>query len=85
MGIGIGEELSLLYGEQGAKLVLSARRVDKLRNVADKTKLAGANQVEVVSCDVSSRDDCKKLIDEAIARCGRIDVLILNAGVGQVN
>ncbi len=81
---GIGEELALLYSQQGAKVVLSARRVDKLEGVASKCRAGGACAVEIVPCDVSKEIDCKSLISQTVQKCGGIDILILNAGVGQV-
>lgn len=79
---GIGEELAKLYASKGAKLVLSARRIDRLNHVAEACTSAGG--VEVVACDVSVEKDCKNLIAKSVAQYGTIDYLILNAGVGQV-
>lgn len=82
---GIGEEISLAYAEKGANLVLSARRADKLQAVSEKCMLVGADSTVVVNCDVSKNEDCKNLIEQAIKTHGCIDILILNAGVGQVS
>lgn len=75
---GIGEELARQLHAQGARLVLSARRMDKLNEL--NTQLGG--QHLVVVADVSRTEDCKRLIDETIARLGRIDTLVCNAGYG---
>jgi NAD(P)-dependent dehydrogenase (short-subunit alcohol dehydrogenase family) len=77
---GIGESLALLYASLGASLVLAARRLDKLQSVADKCSKFGSNVV-CVQADVSKEEDCKKLIEKAIDETGRIDILILNAGI----
>ena len=79
---GIGEELAILYAKKGAKLILSARRVEKLKRVAENCH--GAGGVQVVACDVSVEEDCKHLISQSMEHYGSIDYLILNAGVGQV-
>lgn len=79
---GIGEELAKLYASKGAKLVLSARRLDRLSKVAESCSNAAG--VEIVACDVSIENDCKSLIAHSITKYGGIDYLILNAGVGQV-
>lgn len=79
---GIGAELAKLYASKGAKLVLSARRVDKLNDIA---KECSGTDIEVVACDVSKENDCKNLISKSVESYGSIDYLILNAGVGQVS
>lgn len=85
---GIGEELGLLYAKSGANLVLAARRVDKLESVTSRClssiKEKGFNSTVIpLSCDVSKESDCKQLVDATIAKFGKLDMLILNAGVGQ--
>ena len=80
---GIGEELAYQLTDQGAILVLTARRVTELERVAENVRAKGANgtKVIVVSADVAVQADCKKIIDAAIAAFGRIDTLVLNAGM----
>ena len=85
---GIGEELGLLYAKKGANVILAARRADKLESVTSRclssSKEKGFNsEVIALSCDVSKENDCKQLIDSTIAKFGKLDMLILNAGVGQ--
>ena len=77
---GIGEELAYQLAQQGAKLVLTARRQDELDRVAEKARSFGG-KVITVSADVGKSDDCKKIIDAAIAEFGRIDTLVNNAGM----
>ena len=84
---GIGEELACQLADQGAHLVLTARRVAELERVADKIAARVAangtkgTKVIVVSADVAVQADCKKIIDTAIAEFGRIDTLVNNAGM----
>jgi len=78
---GIGEELALILAGYGAKLVLSARRVEKLEAVVEKCKKLGAEAIAVPT-DVSKESDCKNLIETAVKKFGSIDVLLLNAGTG---
>lgn len=75
---GIGKALAEKYAQKGWNLVLAARRIERLTEL--KTKL---NQTEVlaVQTDVTLEADCEKLIDKAIEKFGRIDVLINNAGI----
>ena len=82
---GIGEELCLQYAKLGANIVLSARREEKLHKVSAACISNGAKATAVIRCDVSKKDDCEALITKSIDSFGKIDVLILNAGVGQVS
>jgi short-subunit dehydrogenase len=77
---GIGEELAYQLADQGAQLVLTARRVSELERVGENAKKRGA-KVIVVSADVAIESDCKKIIDATIAEFGRIDTLVNNAGM----
>ena len=77
---GIGLASARLFASLGAKLSLAARSIDKLDSLAaeitdDKTR------VMCIKTDVSVEDDCRKLIDETVAKYGKIDVLINNAGL----
>ncbi|WP_347841377.1 SDR family oxidoreductase [uncultured Draconibacterium sp.] len=75
---GIGKALAEKYAAEGHNLVLAARRIDRLE--ALKNKLGGV-EVLPVKTDVSDEEDCKQLINAAIDRFGRIDILINNAGI----
>ena len=77
---GIGEELAYQLAQQGAKLVLTARRLDELNRVAEKARSFGG-KVITVSADVGKSEECKKIIDATITEFGRIDTLINNAGM----
>ena len=75
---GIGKALAEMLAPRGAKLVLAARRADRL----DALNAAlGGNHLSVVT-DVAKREDCKCLIASSIERFGRIDTLVCNAGYG---
>ena len=77
---GIGEELAYQLAQQGAQLVLTARRLDELNRVAGKARSFGG-KVITVSADVGNSVACKKIIDAAITEFGRIDTLVNNAGM----
>lgn len=77
---GIGEACAIAYASNGAKIVIAARNIEKLNNVANKIREIGA-EVLSVKCDVSIKEDCKKLTEQTIAEFGRIDILINNAGI----
>lgn len=79
---GIGAALAHHYARRRTRLVLAARREDKLAEVADACKSLGAQEVLVVPADVTKEQDCKALVEHALDRFARIDLLLLNAGVG---
>src|SRR3954468_11837309 len=75
---GIGAALAELLAQRGMSVVLVARRKDALDAVAARC----AGRGHAVSADVTIRADVRRVVDEAIARFGRIDVWINNAGRG---
>jgi len=81
---GIGEATALLLAERGAKVVLGARRPDRLEALAARIAKVGG-EVAYASTDVKRRDDLTNLINLANERFGKIDVLVNNAGVMPVS
>jgi NADP-dependent 3-hydroxy acid dehydrogenase YdfG len=77
---GIGEATARLLAERGARVVVGARRTERLeRLVAEITKAGGSARFRAV--DVTSSQDTQALVDFAKAEFGRVDVLVNNAGV----
>ena len=77
---GIGAVSAVELAKNGAKLVLGARRVDKLAQVESEIKALGGEVVSVAT-DVSKKEDVINLAKAALDKFGRIDVLVNNAGV----
>jgi hypothetical protein len=77
---GIGEATARAVAAEGAQVVLAARRLGRLERIAADIAGAGGSAI-AVACDVTERAAVRKLIDTAVERFGRIDVLINNAGV----
>ena len=77
---GIGAELARQLAREKPKLVLAARRLDPLQGVVRQCEVAGAEAI-AVRCDVGVEGDCKALAASALARFGRIEILVNNAGV----
>lgn len=77
---GIGEALVYEYANRGAHIVMAARSISKMEEI--QVKLEERNiQSLAISTDVSIKKDCENLINKAITRFGRIDILINNAGI----
>lgn len=83
-GSGIGEATALLLAERGAKVVLGARRPDRLDALAARINAAGG-EAAWVRTDVKRREDLSGLVRVARERFGRLDVLVSNAGVGLIS
>ena len=77
---GIGGSFAKYAVKQGAKVVLAARSVENLNKVVDSC--GGTNYAIGVQCDVTKRDDHKALLAAGVAKFGRVDCWVNNAGVG---
>ena len=77
---GIGREIALLLADRGARLVLTARRTDRLEGVANACRDRGAPVAEVVPADLAASDAADHAYDAACEALGAVDVLINNAG-----
>jgi uncharacterized protein len=76
---GIGRAAAVEFARRGSNLILSARREELLHQVSDECRSFGVT-AHVVPADVGRRADCERLISQALAHFGRIDVLVNNAG-----
>jgi short-subunit dehydrogenase len=78
---GIGAALARRFAAEGANLILAARRVDKLREVAASLEPFDAD-VRVLECDVSQDGAVEAAVEEVTRAGGTIDVVVANAGFG---
>jgi short-subunit dehydrogenase len=79
---GIGEALAITLADEGAKLILSARRIDELQRVKTVLKLADSD-VLILPLDLANTASINELTKQVISKFGRIDILINNGGVSQ--
>ncbi|MDG2939776.1 SDR family oxidoreductase [Bisgaard Taxon 10/6] len=77
---GIGAVTAELFAAQGASVVLVARRIEKLNQVANNIRNKNGT-VKVIQADVTSEDECKRIISETIDEFGHLDILVNNAGI----
>src|SRR3954471_17681885 len=75
---GIGEATTKKLAQEGAKLVIAARRVDRLKALVESLPNA---DISYVVADVKNKDDVQAVVDLAVKKYGRVDVLYNNVGV----
>ena len=80
---GIGEALAYLCVSEGHKIVISARRSDELLRVANNCK-TDANNILILPLDLEHTSDIEDKVQLVLQKFGKIDILINNAGIGQV-
>ena len=77
---GLGKALALAYAKEGASLVVNSRHEEGVRPVAEEAENLGAG-VLALAADVSDGADVGRMVEAAIGRFGRVDVLVNNAGL----
>ncbi|PLX16789.1 MAG: short chain dehydrogenase [Marinilabiliales bacterium] len=77
---GIGKACAIAFAESGAKVVLTARKIDRLKVVEANLKNKGLDVV-AIKTDVTQEVQCTQLIDFTIKKFNKIDILINNAGI----
>ena len=77
---GIGEATAILFGEEGAKVVITGRNEGRGRAVIGKIRERGSDAI-FVSADVRRADQCRQAVNETLKAFGRLDILFNNAGV----
>lgn len=83
---GIGEATAREFGRKGSRVVLAARRIDRLEALAREIDGMGTEaETLVVQADLSKLEDIQSLIRHTLERFGRIDVLVNNAGFGRLD
>ena len=82
---GLGEAAALKFACEGAKVVVAARREDRGRKVVEQIEALGAEGL-FVKTDVADRAQVERLVEETLAKFGRLDCAVNNAGIpGRLN
>lgn len=81
-GRGIGREIALAFGREGAKLVINSLHNETIMPVADELRAMGCD-VAALALDVSKEDDVGLLVKEAYGAFEKVDVLVNNAGMNR--
>jgi Dehydrogenases with different specificities (related to short-chain alcohol dehydrogenases) len=77
---GIGRAICLALAKEGANVIIAARNENEIKDTMDKLKAMGSKSL-AIQADVRSEEDVRRLISTTIDKCGRLDILINNAGV----
>jgi len=81
---GIGAATARLLSDRGASVVLGARRMDRILEIAESIRSRGGSAV-AVETDVTRPDDLHGLVGRAVDDFGRLDVLVNNAGIAPIS
>lgn len=77
---GIGLAIATRMAEHGATVVISSRKADACQAVAEGIRAKGHKAV-VIPCHIGRKEDLQNLVDQTVAQCGGIDILVENAAV----
>lgn len=78
--VGIGRGIALALAAEGVRVAISARRIEKLREVAAEIVAAGGAEPVLIEQDMYADDAARRIADAAVAGLGRVDILVNNAG-----
>ena len=79
-GTGLGKEMSLSMADAGADIIIAARRIEPIEEVAKQIREIGSKSI-AISTDATNTDEVKSLFDYVLSEYGKIDVLFNNAGI----
>lgn len=80
---GIGEALAYAFAEQGAQLILSARKENELQRVASQSTELGAGNILIQPLDLAEHDSIPAIANNVLKQVGKVDILINCGGISQ--
>ena len=84
-GSGIGKAIAVSLANEGAKVVITARQVDRLNKMVEEIRAAG-HEARAIQTDISDSEQVKKMVQFAVANYGTVDILVNNAAaIGNIN
>lgn len=78
-GTGIGRAAAKALAEEGARVFINGRREEKLRTVAEG--ISAPHAVRYIAADVGDREEARRLVEQVLEECGRLDILVNNHGI----
>ena len=82
-GRGIGRAIALGFAQEGAQVIVAARTEKEIVDIAEEIRNKGGQSLATV-CDISNEEDVRNMVNATLEKFGKIDVLINNAGIGNV-
>jgi NAD(P)-dependent dehydrogenase (short-subunit alcohol dehydrogenase family) len=79
--IGLGRQMAEALAEQGANVVIAARKVERCQEVADELAKEFGVKTLAVRCDVGVTEDCENLIAATVKEFGTVDIMVNNASL----
>jgi NADP-dependent 3-hydroxy acid dehydrogenase YdfG len=80
---GIGKSCAYAFANEGANIIITARRIEKLNEIAEDIKTKSSVNVLALKLDVQKRNEVKKVVSDLPEEWKKIDVLVNNAGLGR--
>lgn len=81
---GFGAAAAKLFAREGSKVVLAARRMERLTEMADEIRARGGDALPL-AVDITQHEQIDAMVDSAVRQYGRIDILFNNAGFGRLD
>ena len=78
-GTGLGKAMGTYFLSLGANLVITSRKLDVLQKTAEEMEAATGGKVLAVACDVRKYDEVENMLQQSVAKFGKVDVLLNNA------
>ncbi|MBI5876476.1 MAG: glucose 1-dehydrogenase [Chloroflexi bacterium] len=78
---GLGKAMAAALAGAGARVVVVSRHLDEAQAAAGEIQAASGRDCHAVCADVSNTANAERVVEETLARCGRIDILVNNAGI----